>query len=238
MFKFVTAGVLLAGMCLPALAGQVSLGYIGVYPGPGAASDYQYIVLWNLSGMDPCTPADAASPALSCDQVNLTNWSVDIDYTMLVGGAQIPQPAVHNDSTSCGIAGCDTIVSNNYFLDPPLYAALPYTVTSTCCDTLVTRIVFTASLAGPIQIRNYGDTVSSTFFPQSPFTFTVDIPPGSDYARGIANAFPPLTDLIISDGPGPGPVPAVPEPATLILALGGVLATVARRCCHKDRRKA
>ena len=224
------SGLLLAGISMPALAGQVNLGSIGVWPGSGASDGYPLIVLSNQSGLldqfnQPlCPTADATSGALSCDAVTLTDWSLEVDYTTLGGGALLQQLAAHNSSATCGVSGCDTIISGNDSLGSPLYA-LPYS------DALVTRIVFKASLPSPITIWNPGDTVSSSFFLQSPFTFTIDIPPNDAYALGQSPYF--LTSLIISDAPGPGPVPDVPEPASLILVFGGLLATIARRYRHK-----
>ncbi len=229
MFKVLMAGVLLAGICMPALAGYVNLGSIGVWPGAGASDGYSLIVLSNQSGLGPCSTADADSGALSCDAVTLTDWSLEVDYTSLMGGSQLQQVADYNSSTSCGASGCDTIGSPNLWLDNPLYT-LPYS------DARVTRIVFKASLPGSIFIWNPLDTAQSSFFPQSPFTFTLNIPQDSAYALGNDTWF--LTPLIISDAPGPGPIPDVPEPATLMLAFGGLLATMARRYRNKDRHKA
>lgn len=222
------AGILLAAISVPAFAGHVNLGLIGVYAGPGAPEGYQLIVVNNQSSLVTCLASDSKSGALSCDAVTLTDWSLEVDYTALIG-SQLQQVVAYNSAATCGVAQCNTIISGNDWLGNSLYS-LPYS------DTLVTRIVFTASLPSTITIVNPPDTVSSSFFPQSPFTFTIDIPSDSAYALGTETWF--LPDLIISDAPGPGPIPDVPEPATLSLAFGGLLAATARRVRQKDRHKA
>ena len=230
MFKVLMAGVLLAGICMPALAGYVNLGSIGVWPGAGASDGYSLIVLSNQSGLGPCGTADGDSGALSCDAVTLTDWSLEVDYTSLMGGSQLQQVADYNSSAACVVTGCVTFIeSGNDFTGNPLYT-LPYS------DARVTRIVFKASLPGSIFIWNPLDTAQSSFFPQSPFTFTLNIPQDSAYALGNDTSF--LTPLSISDAPGAGTIPDVPEPATLMLAFGGLLATMAHRYRNKDRHKA
>ena len=224
---FIKLAAFATGICGVASAGQVNLGFIGVYAGLGAASDYQIVVLSNQSSLGPCDQATAY--ALSCDAVSLFNWSLEVDYTALIGGVQVPQAPVYNSSVTCGVTGCDTIGSNNDWVNSPLYA-LPYSVTNPNSDTLVTRLIFAGSIASPISIWNPGDTAPSTFFPQSPFTVTVDIPADDDYTLGNAPYY--ITDLLIDDA-GAGAGPGVPEPASLVLTLAGVMGLITR---HRLKR--
>jgi len=211
---------------------------IGVLAGFGSAGTWQGVYVFNNADptANPCNTASVYP--LSCDALSITNWTVEVDYTALDGGVQTPQPAVYNSSLACTSSGCDTIDTTSDVFDNPLYS-LPYSDANDCCDTLVTRIVFTGQLSSQISIWNPGASGPTAFFPQSPFSVTVDLTNPNDasavsYQNGTTPGY--LTDLLISDnsgdnsgGGGEGGESSVPEPATLTLVAAGVLALGARR---------
>jgi hypothetical protein len=218
---------LLTGTCSPLPAAQVLLGSIGVYAGLGASPDFQQVLVYNQSNQVDCSTATTF--ALVCDNVNITNWTVEVDYTALTAGTQVAQSPVFNSAATCGGAGCETIATGNDPTVNPLYS-LPYSVTNACCDTLVTRIVFTGTLQSSFNVWLPGASSSSLFFPETPFTVTIDIPGGDSYSTGDAPGY--FTDLLVNDNPNPGGGGGgggVPEPASFTLAIGGLLAVSARR---------
>jgi hypothetical protein len=216
-------------------AAQAYLGSIGVFAGLGASTDYQQVLLFNQVAPDaPDDCSTATTFALVCDNINITDWSVEVDYTALIGGFQVVQAPVFNSAATCSGTGCETISRGNDPTANPLYS-LPYSVTNPCCDTIVTRIVFTGTLQASFNVWLPGALSSSLFFPETPFTVTVDIPGSDPYLTGDAPGY--LTDLLVNDNPNPGGGgggggEGIPEPGTLALAIGGVLTIVARRFRH------
>jgi hypothetical protein len=219
--------------CSPLSAGQVLLGSIGVYAGLGASPDYQQVLVYNQSNQVDCSTATTF--ARVCDNINITDWAVEVDTTALIAGFQVAQPPVFNSAATCGGAGCETISTGNDPTANPLYT-LPYSVTNACCDTLVTRIVFTGTLQASFNVWLPGALSSSLFFPETPFTVTIDIPGGDLYSTGDAPGY--FADLLVNDNPNPGGGGGgggVPEPATLTLAISGILAVSARRAYRRLR---
>src|SRR5689334_2141067 len=151
--RIVLQGVVLAlvfgAVCAPIQAAQVSLGSIGVFVGLGSSATDQQVLLFNQTGQTDCTTATTF--ALVCDFVNITDWAVEVQYTALIGGNQVAQTPVTNSSATCSGTGCGTIVSGNDPTTSPLYS-LPYSVTNFCCDTLVTKIIFTGTLPSSFNV--------------------------------------------------------------------------------------
>ena len=211
-------GILFGGV---ATASTVSLGSIGAYAGLGVTG-YQSVYVFNQTGQGDCS--QGTTYALSCDAFNFTNWSLEVDFTALVNGQQVAQSPVFNSSATCTALGCDIISPGNDPTTSPLYS-LPYSVTNPCCDTLVTKVIFTATVPNLIHIWNPGDNAQSTFQPQTPFTFTAVFsatPEGQDYLAGNVPAY--LTDLLVTDAQAGGGPPAVPEPGTWVLTVACALA--------------
>ncbi len=209
--KLTLFAVVLLGICSKSPAAQVSVGQIGLL---GGQFGYQQFLVYNLTGSG-C--ASATTFPYVCDSVNFTNWSVEVDYNDSNGVAQTP-------SFNSGLL----IAPGNDPTSSP-QAVLPYDITNTCppCDAVVTRVVFQASLnPASFQIFDPGSSSYSTFFAQSPFSFTYT--PSLDYQSGNPSA--DFTDLLAGNAVAPPPSGgSVPEPASFSLMIAGALAMSIRR---------
>ena len=226
--------VLVLGISSQLPATQVSLGTIGIIPNLGVA-DYQQVLLYNQTASLNSSDCAAQTTLGVCDAINITNWTVEVDYTQwdptANGGAggQVAQAPIFNSGT--------VIAPGNDPTTAPL-AALPFTVTNSCppCDTIVTRVVFTANLpAAGFTVGANGAT--STFFPLTPFTFSNSgdplnpaYIPSADYLAGNSPGGD-VADFLVQDNPngGGGGTGGVPEPASVVMMLGGALLLGARR---------
>jgi hypothetical protein len=213
---------------------QVSLGQIGVFTGVGAAPNNNLVFVSNNTNND-CTTASTF--AYVCGAMNITNWSVTIQYTALIGGIQVAQTPITEDYTSGAstAAGYNpSITPGNDFITNPIDGSLPYSVTNACCDTLITEVDFTGTVPGSFTIcdPNAGCIDPSGevpfFLPSDPWTFTFSYIPGQNYLDFGSDS----TDLLVSadnGGGGGGGGGAVPEPATTSLLFAGVLVFAARK---------
>lgn len=225
LLRIASLCVLLAGVCTQSWASliEVNLGVIGIGV-PASPGTFQQVLVFNQTQQD-CTTASGPF-ALVCGGVNLTDWTVTIDYTVGVGG--LAAAPVSNSSAEClangGLPGCETLVPGNNPILDPLFI-LPYGPPG---GDIITRIVFTASVSGPLSVFSAAGG-AMTLHPDSPFTTTVVLADsgtaGTRYLNGTIPFF--YTDLLVS-GEDFDPV-AVPEPSTLIMLFGGALVLGVRR---------
>ncbi len=219
--------LLLAGICSQASAAQVNVGLIGVF-GDTPFTGFQQVQVLNLTPGD-CSTTNPNAFAVPCDNINITNWAVTIDY---IDNITTPgTPILQHVSGSGALIAPGATVS--------LYGGLQYSIANTscgngatpaACDTVVTRVVFTGSLpSGGFHVLAPGSSVQSLFLPLTPFSIEYD--PAAIYQDGTQSG--DSTNLLLADNPlgngGGGGGGGVPEPSTVMTMLGGALALGFRR---------
>ncbi len=190
-------------------ASVVSLGNIGVAAGIGSAPEFNLLFLQNNTD-SPCT--SAATYLAPCSQLTIQNWSAQITYTNSTTG-------VHTITHG----GADILPGNDYF-GAPLDGSLRYSDSASsisCCINIINKVVFTASIPSSFQVYDPSTTLMSTFFAQTPFTFTYI--PSADYQSG--NSTGDLTALLVPNGQ----TSVTPEPAlNMLIGAGLMILLVAR----------
>ena len=241
MFSFrksLCVAALLSAYTIPLSASQVFAGILGITTNFGSNIYNNVIYLYNETGVGPgiandCTGSESVGMALVCPNIDISIFSLTIHYT--------------DETTNTTHIQTDTNLTAVNF-DPnyqsnPLDGSLPYWDPNANGGAggvvnLITEIDVTASVTSPLTIcdGSAGCTLAnnyptSTFLPQTPFTIQWLPANGNGYEDANTLGANDLTILTISDvgSSGPGGGSGVPEPATLVLLIGGALALGGRR---------
>jgi hypothetical protein len=210
------------------LAADTAIGQI-VLQGPDLG--VQTITVDNFMG--DCTAS--GSQYTVCNSVNITNWTLELDFTSEVTG--LTSPVIFTSAGSQDdIAPTHSNLDNAYSGDPQNPWSLPFDLTNPgctpTCDAMITQIMFSGTVdQSTLQIYN---GVGNPFIPETlssqAFSLAWAIP-ASDYTASPGNLYD-STDITISQQPG------VPEPSTiwLVLAAGAAAAMLRRTGLLSARR--
>lgn len=204
--------VVLAGISLSATT--IDIGELQLFSNTPSSGNQQ-LQLFNMTGSN-CDATYAV-----CSNLNITNWSLTVEYNYLGGATQ---------SKTFTAGAADAIGPYDLGVGPYTgQASNPWTFDESCTpgtcppfDTVITLVTFTGSIGtnDPTVLNNLFGAPGSTFF-ASP-TFTVQYTPQtSQLDLGNNYAFYDPVELLVNSSSGGG-AGTVPEPSGLCLLLGGV----------------
>jgi hypothetical protein len=196
------------------LSADTAIGQIQL-AGPNLGS--QTITVLNLMGGGQGCGVGAFGPQyVVCNDVNIVNWSLQLDFTAEVAGLPTSPITFTSGGSQDDIAPVDSAVDNAYSGDPSNPWSISFDKTNAgclpTCDAQITEIIFSGTVdESTLDLYNgSGSPIPDSLSSQN-FSLTWTIPP-SDYASP-GNLFDE-TDITISQQP------AAPEPATVWLVLG------------------
>jgi hypothetical protein len=212
--------LLLAG--LSQLSADTAIGLLTLSADPNLG--YQTVSFGNfMGGAQGCTVG--AAQYVVCTDVNVTNWTLELDFTAEVSGLTSPRIFSSTDPTSDSSVTIAPVSNTN----PDFYSGesnnawvLPLTVQNDCnpiCDAQITKIIFSGTVdQSTLQLYNGSLTGPYTqeFLSSQQFSTTWMIP-ASDYVGAPGLLFD-STDVTISDQP------VAPEPGTGFLILAAAVA--------------
>jgi hypothetical protein len=217
MAPVAVAALLLAGAWR--LSADTAIGQIQL-SGPNLNS--QTITVLNLmGGGQGCGVGIFGSQYDVCNNVNIVNWSLQIDFTAEVAGLPTSPVTFTSQGSQDDIVPVDSAVDNAYSGDPSNPWSIAFDQTnagcSPTCDAQITEIIFSGTVdQSTLQLYNGSGPYIPESLSSQNFSLTWMIP-SSDYTDSPGNLFDE-TDITISQQP------AVPEPATVWLVLGAGIA--------------